>query len=67
MDLWAVVEQNYHRVVTAGYAVVVGVIVLVLRTSPLERLTLWAAGVIFFASVLRRSRKGAEGPPQFEV
>ena len=67
MDPLAIVEEKYHLVVTAGYAVVVGVIVLVLRTSPFERLTLWAVGVLFFVTVLRRIRKGVDGPPHFEV
>jgi membrane protein implicated in regulation of membrane protease activity len=61
------VEEKYHLVVAAGYAVVVGVIVLVLRASPFERLTLWAVGVLFFVTVLRRIRKGVDGPPHFEV
>jgi membrane protein implicated in regulation of membrane protease activity len=67
MDPLIVVEEKYHLVVTAGYAIVVGVIVLVLRTSPLERICLWLLGVIFFASVLRRIRKGVDGPPHFDL
>ncbi len=67
MDPWAVVEEKYHLFVTVGYSFVIGVIVLVLRASALERLGLWVVGMIFFAGVLRTIRKGVDGPPQFEM
>jgi hypothetical protein len=67
MDPLAVVEEKYHLFVTVGYGFVIAVIVLVLRASPLERVGLWAVGMIFFAAVLRTIRKGVDGPPHFEM
>lgn len=67
MDPVAVVEEKYHLIVTAGYGLVIGVIILVMRTSPLERVCLWALAIAFFGSVLHRTRKGVEIPPKFEL
>lgn len=67
MDPLATVEEKYHLVVTVGYAVIVAIIVLVLKASLLERLGLWALGLIFFAAVLRTIRKGVDAPPKFEL
>jgi hypothetical protein len=60
-------EEKYHVVVTVGYAIVIGVIILVLRMSVPERLALWVVGLLFFSTVLRKIRKGAEPPKQFEL
>jgi hypothetical protein len=67
MDPLEIVEEKYHMVVTAGYSVIVGIIVLVLRASALERLGLWVLAVIFFATVLSGIRKGLEPPKKFDV
>lgn len=67
MDPLATVEERYHLVVTAGYAAIVAIIVLVLKASATERLVLWLVGVLFFASVLRGIRKGVDAPPKFEL
>jgi hypothetical protein len=60
-------EEKYHLVVTAGYGLVIGVIICVLRTSVPERLALWVVALLLFSSVLWRIRKGAEPPKHFEL
>jgi hypothetical protein len=46
---------------------VIGVIVLVLKMSVVERLAIWLVAILLFTSVLWRIRKGAEPPKQFEL
>ena len=60
-------EEKYHVAVTVGYSFVIGVILLVLRASALERLALWLIALLLFSNVLWRIRKGAEPPKQFEL
>jgi hypothetical protein len=67
MDPLSTVEEKYHLVVTVGYAFVVAIIVLVLKSPLLERIALWVLGVLFFAGVLRGIRKGIDARPKFEI
>ena len=60
-------EEKYHVVVTLGYSLILGVIVLALRMALVERIAIWLVGVIFVATVLRRIRKGVDGRPQFDT
>jgi hypothetical protein len=61
------VEHHYHLFVVAGYALVIAVIVAVLHMGIVEHLGLWLLGVIFFATVMGKTRKGLEPQPKFEV
>jgi hypothetical protein len=60
-------HEKYHIVVTVGYSFVIAVIVSVLRMRLAEHLALWLIGVILFATVLYRIRKGAEAPEHYEI
>jgi hypothetical protein len=60
-------EEKYHIAVAVGYTFVIGVIVLVLKMSVVERLAIWLVAILLFTSVLWRIRKGAEPPKQFEL
>jgi hypothetical protein len=40
---------------------------MVLEASAVEHMALWLFGAIFFAFVLRGTRKGVDAPPKFEV
>jgi hypothetical protein len=61
------VEEKYHVVVTLGYSFILAVIVLVLRMTLVERIAVWAFGVIFVATLLRRIRKGLDARPKFDL
>lgn len=61
------VEEKYHVVVTLGYAFILAVIVLVLRMRLVERIAVWAVGVIFLATLLRKTRKGVDARPKFDL
>lgn len=67
MDAFEMLEEKYHLVVTAGYSLVVAVIVLVQKAPALEKIGLWVLGVLVFGAVLGGIRKGIEPKPKFEL